>query len=355
MESRVGEQTTELFEATPLGVVPDPDKVDLFKRFLTERCFVEGYGFMKGHGFDHVYSLWKDPDVTDPTIRQCAVTVLTAPRACGLISEAVGRLAYIHEKADGSDTSSLRERLRGRPELAEELAAGVLHWLEQTGGDIEHSNSDLEGYQRVIRELMPLVGEETAQKLFMRYSFRDTASLLGPLAELLGDAGIHRKYKDICVTHWLEAIEQEQADAAESGRTYKPELDRLARFVGPYTHVDADTYAVLVACLEKHMPAGVAYEGGYVVRRTAERIGDVEVWFQFAHRHIMHTDWNSFRVSDDNDLMFATRVQEEAEKRGLDEVRLRAERLIEAYRIACRERAAARAAEAALQAELRRE
>lgn len=99
MRFRRGEQNVAtLPEPQPLGVEIDPMSAVLYSEFAV------------GRSLDEIDALWKDPAVTNPTIRQRAVLVLTAPHRYDLpyphSDQSLGRLLHINEEIDGKQTSS---------------------------------------------------------------------------------------------------------------------------------------------------------------------------------------------------------------------------------------------------------
>ena len=361
MRFRRGEQeVATLPEPQVLGVEIDPASADLYAEFA------------EGRSLDQIYALWKDPEVTNPTIRQRAVAVLTAPHGYNLpyphSDQSLGRLLHIDEEVNGKRTNSLRERLSDRPELATELAHGVLYWLEITGGRIEGDTLDSRYYyQSAIQHLLPLVDEETADKLFAHYPVNDiepywnmdTASGYQPLVNLLYDREIPREYKDIGLSKWFEVAEQEEQGTAQPREEHERAISKMAEFVQAWTYgegVDEEVHTAIVTFLEAHTPADKTYARGHVVRQVGEHITDEDVRFDFAWRHVLEgpeDDWGHFRIRDERDLAFVEWIKEEAHKRELTQFDAKADSLIQAYEAERMERLGKRAAEVALRARLR--
>lgn len=361
MRFRRGEQeVATLPEPQVLGVEIDPASADLYAEFA------------EGRSLDQVYALWKDPEVTNPTIRQRAVAVLTAPHGYNLpyphSDQSLGRLLHINEDIDGKQTSSLRERMADKPELATELAHGVLYWLETTGGRIEGDTLDSRyDYQSAIQHLLPLVDEETADKLFAHYPINDiqpywnmdTASGYQPLTNILYDRNIPRKYKDIGLAKWFEVAEQEEQGTVQPREEHERAIKNMAEFVQTWTYgerVDDEVHTALVTFLESHTPADKTYVQGYVARQVAEHITDEDVRFSFAWRHVCvgpADDFGHFRIDNERDLAFVDWIREEAHERELPQFDAKADALIQAYEAQHQERLGKKTAEVALQARLR--
>lgn len=347
-------------EPQVLGVEIDPESADLYAEFAD------------GRSLDQVYTLWKDPEVTNLTIRQRAVAVLTAPHGYNLpyphSDQSLGRLLCINEEVDGKQTNSLRERMKDTPELATELAHGLLYWLDTTGGRIEGDMLDSRyDYQLAIQHLLPIVDEETADKLFAHYPVNDlepfwnmdTASGYQPLVNLLYDREIPRKYKDIGLTKWLEVAEQEEQGTVHPREEHERAIKNMAEFVQTWTYgegVDDDIHTAIVSFLESHTPADKTYLRGYVARQVAEHITDEDVRFNFAWRHVFvgpADEFGRFRVDNVRDLAFVEWIKEEAHKRELLQFDTKANALVQAYEAEGAERLAEQATELALQARLR--
>lgn len=353
-------EVSTLAEPQVLGVDIDPASADLYAEFA------------QGRSIDQIYELWKDPEVTNPTIRQRAVAVLTAPHGYNLpfphSAQSLGRLLHIDEEIDGKRTDSLRVRMANRPELAEELAHGLLYWLDTTGGRIEGDTLDSRyEYQSAILHLLPIVDEETADKLFAYYPVNDiepywnmdTASGYQPITDLLYDREIPRKYKHAGLAKWLEVAEQEETGSVQPREEHERAINKIAEFVQTWTNgerVDDVAQTALVAFLEDHTPEGETYVSGYVVSQVAEHIADEDLRFSFTWRHINKghvDDWNYFRIKNERDLVLVEWMREETKKRGLSEFDTKADIMKQAYETQRQERLAKKASEAALQARLR--
>lgn len=361
MRFRRGEhEVATLPEPQVLGVEIDQESAALYAEFA------------EGRSLDQVYALWKDPEVTNPTIRQRAVAVLTAPHGYNLpyphSDQSLGRLLHINEEVDGKQTNSLRERMKDTPELATELAQGLLYWLETTGGRIEGDTLDSRyDYQGAIQHLLPIVDEETADKLFAHYPVNDlepywnmdTASGYQPLVNLLYDREIPRKYKDIGLAKWFEVAEQEEQGTVQPREEHERAIKKMAKFIQTWTYgegVDDDIHTAIVSFLESNTPADKTYVQGYVARQVAEHITDEDVRFNFAWRHVFvgpADDFGHFRVDNERDLAFVEWIKEEAHKRELPQFDAKADALTQAYEAERQVRLAKKAAEVALQARLR--
>ena len=115
---------------------------------------------------------------------------------------------FLHEEINGKSTHCIRKRLANRPELTQELTQGYLYWLDNLNGQDKASEADAYHYQAAILELVPMVDEETADRLFTHYPYKATepsqydhrpAEGYDPMVELLKDQGIP---KNIRIPHW---------------------------------------------------------------------------------------------------------------------------------------------------------
>lgn len=356
-----GEQGTPVpIEPQPFGVEVNPDSAALYDEFAT------------GRNFDQVYGLWKNTEITDPTIRQRAVAVLTAPYGYDLpyphTHQSLGRLLAITEEVDGQQTTSLRERIGDKPELAAELAQGVLYWLDTTGGRIEGEIIDSRyEYFAAIRELLPVVDEETGDKLFAHYPINDLesywsmddASGYRPLVNLLYDEGVPPKYKEAGVAKWFDIAKREESGEAQPREEHERATKTMAEFVQTWTfgeRVDDGIHTAVVSFLEGHVPANDTYVQGFAVGQVARHITDEDVRFKFAWRHIAvgpQEEYGQFRIDDAQGLELVEWLREQAHNRNDFTFDAKADALVTSYESTLRKQAAAQAAEQDLQARLR--
>lgn len=352
-------ETANVPEPQPLGVAIDPEGALLYAEFA------------EGRSLDQVYALWRDPEVTNPTIRQRAVTVLTAPHGFQVpyphSEQSIGRLLYIAEEVSGRPTSSLRERLAGRPELATELGRGLLYWLDTTGGRIEGAMDSRGEYQAAIQHLLPIVEPEIGDRLFAHFSLNDivpywnmdTASGYQPLVGLLYDRQIPHRYKDDALVRWFEVAEREEQGMTEPREEHERAIKTMADFVQSWTYgegVDDGIHTTIISFLETHTPTGSAYVEGFAARQVAEHIIDEDVRFNFAWRHVVggsDQDVGHFRVNNERDVAFVGWIREAARQRGITQFDAKAVALLEAYQAERQQELAIRAAELALQDRLR--
>ncbi|HEX3568138.1 MAG TPA: hypothetical protein VHT70_00485 [Candidatus Saccharimonadales bacterium] len=347
-------------EPQPLGVEINPDSAALYDEFAANR------------NFDQVYGLLRDEEITDPTIRQRAVTVLTAPHGYELpyphSGQSLGHLLAIREEVNGQETTSLRKRVEERPELAAELAQGVLYWLDTTGGRVEGDLIDSRGeYQSAIRELLPVVDEETGDKLFAHYPINDIepywdfdrASGYRPLVNLLYDEGVPRKYKEAGLAKWFDVAEREESGAAQPRAEHERAAKNMAEFVQTWTfgeRVDADVHTAVVSFLEDHIPAGDTYVDGFATGQVAQHITDEDTRFKFAWRHIAigpQTEHSQFYIDNDHDRTLVEWLRDQAHARNDFTFDAKADTLVTKYESMLRDQEAAQAAEEDLQARLR--
>ena len=324
-------------EPKPLGVEVDPKKAALWDEFV------------KGRNLDDIYYLWKDPDVTDPTIRQRAVTVLTAPEDIDLpfghTDQGIGRFLAIEEEGTqeyansiGRKNSSLRVKLADRPELAEEVARGVLYWVEKTGGQARADTIDRRStYVRTILELLPIVDESTADELFVHYPFNDIQSFsnfesesgYGPLRSLLSDSKVADKYKELGLRTWFEIADKEERGIIHPREEHEGAIKNMIEFVRTYTHGSKEKsnfYSAIIAFLERYYPTDDRYVHSYEIAQVADLITEEETRFNFVRRHIAVDQEKDilnddvFKVKDAKDRILIEWVREYIHKQGPSEI-----------------------------------
>lgn len=353
------EQVVTPEEPLVLGVAVDPVAAELYDRFA------------EGRSIDDIYALWKDPAVVNPTLRQRAVASLSAPRGYEAPYpnpyQSIGRLLYIREEVNGEPTDSLRERLAERPELAEELSQGILYWLDKTGGkiagDVPDSRAD---YQVAIRELLPLVGEDTADRLFSHFAVNDVEAYrdledesgYGAASSLLVDQAISAKYKQACLDQWFSIASREEAGEAIPREPWERALDRLKGFAneyGYYDDVDSTVYTQVVRFIEQHSKDSSVYVHGAQVGKAAGHIEDESVKLSFALRHIDNDikDFRQFKVENNDDLALVRWLEQRIQGSGRSQVEAKLYTLKMEYQQERHRQLAAQAAELALQQALR--
>ena len=190
-----------------------------------------------GKPISTLYDAWKDPYVTDSTIRQRLLGILTSPFDYnGRGRAAIGDILGMTEEVNGHMIPSLMKELREHPERAEEMAMALIYRLKQSPGSIEAERELGQDpapdnyylyYLDVSRQLMPIVTQETADKLFANYplilSDYDSYPRYEPMIDLLEDKAIPKKYKKTALTQWYEHaidLEQESVDSWTYPRIY---------------------------------------------------------------------------------------------------------------------------------------
>ncbi|MCL2174351.1 hypothetical protein FWH58_03635 [Candidatus Saccharibacteria bacterium] len=242
-----------------LGFDPDPEQLESFLEFWQDAKSEE-------NPKQFLYNAWKDLGITDPTWRQCLVTILTAPDgyeipglvgSSGMLISALIAQGKYGIYGENENTPSLRERLRNRPDLVNELARGVLSWqtLRAESNDPSSSAPEYkihrayEEYQTVIQELLPLVDPEIADKLFECYNELNRSDAKTEpsekvtsghgyhkrLGNLLRDPEVPDKYKlDIMENQWLAFVELEQPlgnGGSETERMLQETVDFIRQWV----------------------------------------------------------------------------------------------------------------------------
>ena len=332
----------------PLGIVPDPRGVDLYNEFV-QNDHVASNGELYRNEFDDVYGLLLDREVTNPTIRQCAVAALTAPQGQELPYEhcdlwpSVERLLRV---ADSQSTGTLRQQMRHNPEVAEELSSGILYWLDVTNGEVK----DAQDYLRVIRQLVPTVSEETADKLMAYYPLDKGA------VELLSDRQFPRKYKDASLAMLLETAEKEVPNKRKAFEGSRARNDMASLVEGQYDRVEEDIYNSVVSFLENTTPQDSVYLSHCPnASRIVSHIADDELRFAFAVRHVFADAavWDRFYIYDEKSHELTAWIKEEAHKRGLPAFVQKAAVLLQDYEARCEEQQRRKVAAIALRQTLR--
>lgn len=328
MKREISEFLHRRTEPKPLGVDVDPSSAALYNEFA------------QGRSLDEIYKLWKDPEVINPTIRQRAVTVLTAPYGYSLpyphTDQGLGRLLNIREDIDGDSTFSLRKRLAGRVDLAEELAAGVLYWIQEKGGRIKGERLDSRSdYLSTILSLLPIVSDETADQLFAHFPINDLEAYRGwesesgyhPLTRVFLDTELPERFKIRSLESWFEVAEKEEAGHSLPRQEHERATIKMAQLVEVLGTVEADDQqkviiSAIVAFLEKVTPPASLYIKGYKVTDVASKIIDPDTRFSFAWRHIAfdpNDGWRGFSINSRLDLELAEWVLEELKKNNISQ------------------------------------
>lgn len=344
-----------IIDPRPLGVENDPGIVEMFEDFAKDRDIRE------------VYELWKDPEITNPALRQQIIIYLTAPYD---YDASVTRSRYrpgvlsLHEEINGKSTHSIRKRLADRPELTQELTQGYLYWLDNLNEQDKASEADASHYQAAILELLPMVDEETADRLFAHYPYKATepsqydhrpAEGYDPMVELLKDQGIPKRYKDTALAWLFETADKEERGLAEPRTEHERAINVIAELIYrlPISRPNKTIVTTLVRFLEKIHPAEASYAKDFAISDIAKKITNPRLRFEFACRHILKSR-SRFCIEGEESLALVTWIWEEAQERGITEFNQKIETLVERYRLEKQEKIARQAAEVAIVAELRK-
>ncbi|MEK7153241.1 MAG: hypothetical protein AAB834_04795 [Patescibacteria group bacterium] len=364
MAFRRGEQVTPIFqEPQPLGVGIDAANAALWDEYMDQ----------VNPSLDGLYQLWQDPEITNPGIRQRAVAAMTAPREQELPyahpDQSIGRLLNITDDVRGESTSSLRARLADRPELAQEVALGVLFWLnalKDRPSPAKGSADPRYDYQEAIQELLPLATKEVADELFAHFSINDiepyynmdTASGYRPAGKLLSDPDMPRRYKGACLAAWFKVARAELTGTELPREEWEGAAKHLAEFIASWTYgknVDDEMHTRIVGFLDANLPKDQRYVQEFAVGRVADHINHDNLRFWFTWRHIAPYpvgEGEGFRINDDSDLALVEWMRQEAARRELP-FEERANTLVADYQERQTEVSATQLARAALLARLR--
>lgn len=169
MTNRWESRAIALEATNPLGAQPmSEDNEARWQAFANE---------VAGHTYNEVFLAWADPLVVEPGIRSRLVASLTAPMDAAypnVTSHGSLKVCFVHEAmGKGNTPPDLQTFIADRPELALELAQGILNWratsvtyndydrrdenwvIEQIHGAVEQQNPDLAA-KLTIR---PLIGD----------------------------------------------------------------------------------------------------------------------------------------------------------------------------------------------------
>lgn len=325
----------KITDPKPLGIEADPEAAELFAKFTKDRSPEE------------VYELWKDPEMTNPTIRQLTIMYFTAPDDYKLPfhrPEHEVDIFRTHEEINGKNTRSISKRLAGRPELVQELAQGFLYWLETIDGATDESvPGTYQHYQAAIRELLPLVDEEVADRLFEHYPLKSAEPSnehyrpegYSPLINFLCEKEIPSKYRTKILKQWFDIAEQEEQGTLEP----RTEQERAIKVMASldlttifYRNLDKATVTKIIRFLEENSPPRIPYRKPYEIASIADRIASTNVRFQFAIRHVFGHRAR-FRIQGEQDLEFITSLWEELQEKGMHEFDSKIEKMVRDYEL----------------------
>lgn len=350
-------------DPTPLGVTVDPQAAAKYDDYAADAGFVE------------IYELWCDPQISNPTVRQRAVAALTAPYGYDLPypheGQSIGSLLRHTDTIRGEATHSLRRRLVGRTVLADEVAAGVLYWLDVTKDSDERDIANArEAYQTVILELLPIVNEEMADRLFKHYFLNDVQPFMdaddnsgyNPLTKLLQDSQISTQMKETTLQWWFGVAEAELEGKRAPRQEHERAVDKMAQLLQTWSYsetVDKAVFASMVTFLEEKTPEDLPYIMGHAVGRVARHFAYASsgVRFSFGQRHILSEvsqDGGGFAIETGVDRQYVEWLRQVAAERGRSDFVKRAGELIDQFDANRQAEVAKRMARLALKDELRR-
>ncbi len=350
--------------AANLAPTPAATAPQIFTEALNEQTVLMCHEQLAGLTYDQMYKIWKDGGVQSPTVRQFMVARLTAPRTKLLdpsVDQAVGRILHIRDRVDAQPIDSLRERLDGRMDLADELVLGVSYWLRQGARApqiLQRSIGTIRDYQSVMLAILPIASEARADALFEYY----TAFGFEALESLICDQDIPQKYRDTSLANLLQTAEEEPSIEIDSFRAYTTAtatLVRIApRLAGRYgATADKDSLLKIITLLEDCISAGTIYINGYDVAQVAQHIDDEDMRLKFAVRHITSDgtfNTHRFKIEHSADLSLANWTLNQVIERDMPiGVQRSVENVIDRYRRAMRAQMEVEAGRQALLATLR--
>lgn len=338
----------QITDPKPLGVEIDPEKSAEFTKLTIN------------YGVDTVYELWKDPEVTNPTIRQQIILYFTAPDTQKLPFTRPDMWEYdifrIQEAIDGKNTKSICKRFADRPELVQELAQGFLYWLDTIDGVTDESQyGSYQYYQAAIQLLLPAVDQETADRLFEHHPLKSAepshhgSTGYSPLIDFLSDKDIPNKYRNRMLSQWLDIAKQEEQGTIDPRVEHERATDVMAylTYSGQGGKLNKATITKIVRFLEDTIEPQIPYSRNYDVASVANRITSEKVRFQFAVRHVFGRRAR-FRIDSERDLEFIKSLGEELQEKGIEEFDKKIEKLVKDYEFKKHEKNAQLAAKSAI-------
>jgi hypothetical protein len=297
------------------------------------------------------------------------VAALTAPNGYPLPikhpEETVGRILQIKEKIFGTETTDLRKRLIGMPAQAEEIAKGVLWWTDNLGDeDTVTDQVNQYHYKDVIFQILPLVDDETADRLFPILELNEETPIddtyyeanYTMITRVLRDEQMPQRFKDAALGKWFKVIEFEEQGGRRVGQI--PAIDTLALNVQTWTsgeHADDELNTVMVKILENRAGPGETYINGLFVTNVAEHVTDEDLRFEFVWRHLNAANLspiNKFRIETVKDYALVQWLRAMAADRGRQGFDAKAKVLFDEYEERQEAKQVAADAEQALLAEM---
>lgn len=293
---------------SPIMITEEPRvldvEVDQAKAALYDEFVGEVIRTLSSHAADEaVYSLWKDPQVVNPTIRQRALATLTVPVGYQLPyahpETSVVGLLITTEEVDGRHTRVLRDRMEHRPDLAEELAQGVLYWSRRVIADRKDGVTDAyrydenaRSYQRITQGVLPIVGVAVAKNLLESCPVGGFDGQNAPYDDILKDEGITGEWRYAAFEQWIARADEIRALSPWQGQQADKDdpvyigMAWWLNYVQPERATEDTVYDSMVRYLEASVPQHKAYALAEHALAVADRIQDVCLQDVLLERHV---------------------------------------------------------------------
>jgi hypothetical protein len=337
MRFETEQQATITLDEEPriLGVEVDPNGE-------AARLWDEYIGENRYSVMDKIVDAWADPEVTNPVIRQRAITVITAPTSNNIELPFAGPYpAHRHNHAI--------TLVEGNPYLAKEYAAGVMFWIDLLGqerGPEARIDTQIEYSGKILHLIANCDDEETSERLFSYYPVGDPEQYryknlkYRNLKHLIANPGIADKYKQDALQQWSQIIQNEAAtadmvdgiDYQDTAIVQMAELldnQRLSDSVSP------DFQEEIVLCVESNWPSDRSYVEDSTARKLYSILEDDDLRFKLAYRNIAPPPIDehhvAFEIASPEDIEMVEWVRAQARKRGIVSFESRAEGLYQEY------------------------
>jgi hypothetical protein len=323
------------FETDPpiLGVEVDPkgDAAKAWDEYIGESPYL---------AMDRIIEIWADPEITDPVIRQRAVTVITSPADNDIELPFPGPYpAHRH-----GHVSRLAE---GNPYLIKEYAAGMMFWIDCIGerrGPQERVSAQIKNAGKMLF-LMANSDEAICKKVFEYYPLGDPEQFryrnlhYGNLKHLIAAESIPDEYKRTAIDQFKDIVIEEAAiTEMVEGVDYKDTaIVNMAELIDDHrfsSSIPIETREEIAAFLEANWPSHSHFLEDSTIRQLFEQLQDDELRFKLAYRNIAPPPIDehhlAFEIFSPEDLAMVEWVRAEAEKHGF-KFEERARVLIDGY------------------------
>lgn len=294
------------------GAVPDASQHQEWNELVQSR------------DYDQIYRVWRNSDTTASDVRDQAVAILTRPQEYELPydypKESIGRLLSITEEIEGEETASLRRRLESDPEIADELAEGIISWYTHSSNlyrsDKKLASLQLE-YQQAILELLPVVSSVTRHRLSTVYpsveslAARQSLTDFWPTAELIKDTEIPPAFRTAALDRWLITTEP-RINTSEQDAAFRNQSKAwLAQFAEEWSQEESANPEYITKIIrtfehQARQDPQRAYLRPDLASAVARHLPDENLRYDFVMRHVMetaHENVFSIQTAEDEQLL----------------------------------------------------